>query len=609
MPSFCITCFVRISHHITAALQQTRRVGAVLGLIACTLGSAPALAVQATPEIRIADTVYLYRSPITQAFFRANGASYDTLLVRWREYLKRYGKSFQQATRANLLAGLKPGVLVLGSAVLLDDQERAAIKAYADAGGSIMVTWGSGARDGKGRWSGYGFIEELLDMKIAGGVTRAQEEWFLNTFGDSPLAWHLPAGSRMFLGKTAETPLRITSDRLAGRYLDWARRPNIDDSNGAITYVEKGRSRRAYFGFAESSWEFHSFDELSMLFDGVFAWLLHQPQVYKAAWPQGYLAAQLLEMDTEDKFDNAQHFARDLEAINARGTFYSLTSIAVKNKDLVKSLAEKHEIAYHAEIHVGFKGKTAAEQERRIKTMIEQMREIVGADALPRITGFRAPTESFDATTEQALRRNGILHNVADPEVSENRLPFFSNAEDGLNGDQAIVVLPRTQGDDLNYRAAKIPLERAQKLILKEFDHVLEMGALGILSVHSQNYGSDGIMTKLTPPYLKRLQESRTAVWVGRGDEITAWWRARERVSLKPAEPGAKSFEFTVRAPGTPAGLSLFVTHPAAAAVPKSVTPATAGMPQPLVKRIDAFRSALIFDRLDAGNYAYSLQF
>lgn len=593
-----------------SALRATHLILVPLCLFLYVAFGLPAHAAEAASEIKVTENIYLYRSPITQAFFSANGASYSALLNRWREYLTRYGKSFQQVTRASLLAGLKPGVLVLGSAVLLDDQERAAIKAYADGGGSIMVTWGSGARDGKGRWTGYGFIEELLDMKITGGVTRAQDEWFLNTFGDSPLAWELPAGKRIFLGKTAEMPLRVASDRLAGRYLDWSRHPILDNATGAIAYSEKGRSRRVYFSFSESSWEFHPLEELVPLFDGVFAWLLHQPRVYKAAWPQGYLAAQLMEMDTEDKFRNAENFMRDLDAVNMRGTFYSLTSIAMKHQDLVKALSAKHEIGYHAEIHVGFKGKTPAEQERRIKTMVEQMRGIVGTDALPRITGFRAPTESFDATTEKLLRSYGLQHNVANPESSENRLPFFSSAEPGLSSDQAIIVLPRTQSDDLNYRESKISIDKAQILIQKELDYVLEMGALGILSVHSQNYGVDGIMTKLTPSYLKRLQENRASIWVARADEITAWWRARERVSLKSSpNAGSTSLEFSVRAPGGVAGLSFFVTHPAADAVPKTVVAATAGIPQPQIKRIDAFRSTIIFDRLEAGNYSYAIQF
>ncbi len=174
-------------------------------------------ALQAAPQNTPVNQVYLYRSPLTAAFFKANGADYGTLLLRWREYLKQYGKLFRQTSRAELLAGLQPGgVLVLGSAVLLDEQERAAIQAYADNGGNILATWGTGARDGKGAWVGYGFIETLVDVKVTGTITRAKEEWFLNIYGDSPINWLVPAGKRVYLGKTSESPLRLTSAILIG---------------------------------------------------------------------------------------------------------------------------------------------------------------------------------------------------------------------------------------------------------------------------------------------------------------------------------------------------------------------------------------------------------
>lgn len=553
------------------------------------------------------DEVFLYRSPLTQAFFRANGASYETLRDRWREYLKRYGSSFHEVTRANLLAGLKPGILVLGSAVLLDEKERAAINAYARAGNSVLATWGTGARDGKGSWTGFDFLEDLFGMKIDGIVKLSEETRFLNSFGDSPLTWSLPAGKRIFLGKTGETPLRIVSNHLTARYVDWARRPDIDQADGAISYSEKGGSRRVYLGFSEASWEFDDRQELAVLFDSIVAWLRHEPRIFKAAWPDGYLAAQLVEMDTEDKFTNAESLARDLAAINAKGTFYCLTSIAMRYPEVVKSLSLRNEIGYHGDVHVGFRGKAPEVQEHRVTDMIAQMRGIVGDSALAGITGFRAPTESFDATTDRVLRQHGLRYNVSDPQVTEARLPFFSSAEPALGPEQAIVVLPRTQQDDLNYRASKFPLALTQRMILKEFDYVLEMGALGLLSVHSQNYAPDGLMTKLMPAYLERVQENRQKVWITSGAEIADWWRARESVALKSPSPNSQSFEFSTPRPVR--GLTIVVTHPYAGQGPKEIRPLAPNYPKPRLKQIDAFRSAAIFDRTEAGHYAYQVLF
>lgn len=579
-------------------------------IISCLIGSTMWVGQAAAGTVPPLEAVYLYASPITAAFFKENGTSYDTLKQRWREYFRPYGKAYREVSRANLIDGLRPGVLVLASAVLLDEQERKAVQAFAAAGGSILVTWGTGARDGHGRWAGYGFIEDLLQMKVVGKIKAEENERFLNTFGDSPLTWAVPGGERIFLGEIAETPLRVDSPNLAGRYFNWARFPAPQNTNGAIAFLEKGMSRRVYLGFSESSWEYDERLTIPKLADSIMAWLKHEPRIVKAAWPNGDLSAQLLEMDSEAKYPNAVNFARDLDAANIRGTFYSLTGIARDYRDLVNKLAEKHEIGYHAEVHVGFKGKAPEEQQQRLSTMQVEMKDIVGSRAVSRVTGFRAPTESWDATTEKLLRQMGIRHHVADPSASEARMPFFSQSEPGLNPQDAIVVLPRTQMDDLNYLGLKLSTAKASELIMRDFDYLHEAGALGVLSVHSQNYAADGLMAKLTPPYIKRLQEHRHDVWAASGEEIEAWWRSRERVVYQPAKGSPTSFSFQVRAPGRVKDLSFMVTHPAANASLQAVSPANPDMPQPELKRIDAYRSVLIFkNELPEGQYTYKLKF
>jgi peptidoglycan/xylan/chitin deacetylase (PgdA/CDA1 family) len=608
-------------------------------LVACTVGAAQAQTVAPAPAAAAAAAatatatataavlpIYLYSSPITKAFFAANGTNYDTLKGHWEEFLRtHHQRSSRQISRAELLEGLKPGVLLLGSAVLLDAKEREAISRFGDSGGAIVASWGTGARDGKGQWAGYGFVEGLFDIKIKGVIANGKNERFLNTFGDHPLSGLLPAGERIFMGDGAEQPLRIDGPQLAGRYFDWGRMPTAKDSNGAVAFTEKNGSRRVYLSFAESSWDYDERKALPRLLNGVFAWVRRQPQIMKAAWPDGAQSAQLLEMDTEDKYPNAEGFAKDLEANGLRGTFYSLTSIALKHKDVVDRLAAKHEIGYHAEVHTGFKGKSEAAQTDRLKTMVDHMKEMVGSRALPKVTGFRAPTESYDPTTEKVLRSLGVKHHVVDPSATESRLPFFSKSEIVLGSEDAIVVLPRTQLDDLNYLGLKLSLEQATALIGLDFDYLHEAAALGVLSVHSQNYGTEGLMTQLAPVYLKQLQAHRKDVWTATGGEIEAWWRARERVLLnaaldetgKPAPRDAtvnnlKTLDFTVKAPGNVRGLSFIVSHPAKGVMPKisQATGAAAALPLPEVRAIDAFRSSIVFPTaLAAGQYGYSVGF
>jgi len=565
-------------------------------------------AVAGVPEVLT--QFYLYESPLTKDFFAANGAAYDAIKDRWKSYLRRSTSSFKEVNRANLLTGLRPGVLVLASAVLLDDQEREAVNRFSASGGSVILTWGTGARNANGKWVGYGFLEKMMEMKVVGKVEFESNERFLNTFGDGPISWSLPAGERVFLGEIAETPIRVDSPNLAARYFDWQRAPTPKNSNGAVAFLEKNGSRRVYFGFSEASWDYDERLRLPKLIDGVMAWLQHIPTVSKAAWPNGRLSAQLLEMDTEAKFRNALNFAAELDKAQIRGTFYCLTSVAKDFRDVVQNLLQKHEIGYHADVHYGFKGKSIDNQKDRLDTMVSDMKGLVGSRVLPSLTGFRAPTESWDTNTEKLLRQIGVRHHVADPGSSESRLPFFSLSEPDLNADQAIVVLPRTQMDDLNYLGLKLDLEKASALIMLDFDYLHEAGALGILSVHSQNYGDDGLMARLTPPYVKLLEKYRQDVWAASGQEISDWWRERERVAFQSGPLIGGRFTFAVQAPGQVKGLSLVVTHPARDAVVKRVDAISANTPIPELVHLDAWRSVLIFrNELKVGSYSYSLTF
>lgn len=558
--------------------------------------------------------VYLYASPITTAFFASNGTSYDSLKQHWREYLRPLGADYREISRANLLGGLKPGVLVLGSAVLLDDQERKAITAFGDAGGSILMTWGTGVRDGRGRWAGYGLIENMLQLKVNGKVlpqsNEENTERFINTFGDGPLTWSLPAGERLFLGEVAEMSIRVESPYLAARYFDWTRHPLPKDANGAIAFLEKGVSRRVYFGFSESSWEYDPNMVLPKILDSVMSWLKHEPTLFKAAWPNGNLSAQLLEMDTEDKYFNAVNFASLLDAAKLRGTFYSLTSVARQHRNIVKKLSDKHEIGYHGEIHVGYKGKTPEVQKKRFDTMATEMKDIVGTVAFTKVTGFRAPTESWDANSEKILRKIGVQHNVTGPSDSEGRMPFFSESEPALSNQVSIVGLPRTQMDDLNYIGLRESEQKATEMISLDFDYLHEAGALGVMSVHSQHFAKDDLMTRLIPVYIRKIQQHAGVIWTAPGNEIAAWWRARDRVSQKSAKGDASSLTFEVKPPGEVTGLTFMVVHSLAGEMPKAVTAKDKAISQPELRRIDAFRSAIVFkEALTPGLYEYTVTY
>ena len=567
--------------------------------------------------------IYLYGSPLTAEYFKANGTSNNTALTMWRWYLRKACRCFEEINRAELLGRLKPGLLILASSEVLDDDERKAIQSFAASGGSLLATGLTGTRGARGELRGHDFVNDLFKIQIKGEFARPNNEgWYMMPFGDGPLTWAIPAQRRMYMGDAAQNMLRVDSNNLAAVVMNWERIKDDAGPNGVIAFNETEKYRSVFFGFPESTWNFVKPSELLAILDGTISWLQREPRIVKSAWPDAKIAAHLMEMDTEDRYDSAINFAADVESINAKATFYSTTSEAAKFPKIVKELiARGHEIAYHADVHVGFEGLSAPRQEARIEAMIAQMTMLAGPDTPRFATGFRAPLESYDQTTEIALRKNGITHHAANPVSTENRLPFFSAAEPQLSFEEALVILPRTQFDDVNITALQFAPAQALATLKYDLNLVVKGGAFGLLSVHSQNYHTDRLLPKVMPDYVKYVATFKDRIWIPRGDEIAAWWRKRERVTVthvKPAKPSENSkalpqsndivLQVSVVAPGNVEGLTVFAMNPKSGVIP-SVQARDAKAPKFRVKPVDAFRSAIVFDRLDAGNFEYVVRY
>lgn len=566
-----------------------RALAAWLLWVACS-----ALPMGANAKAFGATPIYLYVSPTTESYRKSQEQYYGMDYLRWRKHLKKYGERAREITREQLLAGLPAGVLVLPAAVALDAQERSAIEQFAAQGGALLGSGLVGTRDAQGQFAGLDFLQRNFHVRTHGFFPAAEDAFFM-PFGDGPLTWTIPAARRMPLSVGPDSVLRIEADNTAAVFMDWSRSMQTQVHNVAA-FHETGNSRVAYFSFPDSAWPYSK--DTALLMDSTLAWLRRMPQAYKAAWPHGYVASHLIEMDTEDKFFSAPAFANHLESQGFRGTFYSLTSLAIFYPAMVRELMQRgHEIAYHADVHFGFKGDAPREQELRIRFMKQQMQAILG-DRADQATGFRAPTESYDANTEILLRKHGILHHAADESAHEDRLPFFSVSEPGVPPEKALVVLPRTQLDDVSFMHLKFTPEQVTQTLNYDLDLTVRSGAFGLLSVHSQNYVEGGLMLRTMGDYVRKVATYRDRLWVARGDEIAAWWRQREAVQVDQRLV-ADALYVKLETAAPVAGVTVFVTLPRKNATLQVASRGTA--PSPQIKPLDAYRAALVFPTLTAG--------
>ena len=553
------------------------------------------------------ENVTLYASANTETYFKGIGGNYETLLVPWRNYFSNRKLGFKEIRNATELAKQKAGVLILPSALSLSAEERTEIQAYRAKGGSILSTWATGTRNGKGEWEGWQLLESM-GIKMLGEIPVTEDARNLTLTGESPVSHTLPAGKRIWMDKTSEPLLRVKGEMVAARFMDYAR--ITDDARrgeGAVVYSEAagGLSRTAYFAFAESSWESHPLAAYD-LFDDTIQWLQREPALARASWPNGKAAAQVIEMDTEQGFPNALPFAEMMQSLDYRATFYVLTSVGKLFPDVLTRLARDFEVGYHADVHDSFKGQPASIQEQRIQNMKTEMASVV--PDISRMTGFRAPTEGYDATTELLLQKASIRHHTADPARTEGRLPILAKQE-GVATEDALVVLPRTQRDDINLTKQNLSVEQTRSELIDDFDLVVDTGALGMLSVHSQNFAPDGTLIKAMPGFLEHLKTRRAQIWPASAGQVADWWRNRERFKLSYGNSG-KRLEFNVTITGkTPlSGATVIAMLPQKGFLPE-VESLKIGMPKPVVSKIDDYRASIVFGSLPPGNYAYQMTF
>lgn len=551
--------------------------------------------------------MFLYASPSSRAYFSKIGGNYDSLLNPWRIYFKERSIDVTELQAPAELNKYSEGVLVVPSALSLSDQEREAILSFRAKGGGVLATWATGTRTGSGEWAGWQFMENL-GAKVVGEIPADSESRQLTLTGESPLSFQQPSGARIWMGKTTESLLRFTGESVAARFMNWPRVPEEDRHNeGAIVYseAESNAGRAVLFAFAETSWESRPFVPHQVI-DDTLKWLQRQPAIIRAAWPDGKSSAEVIEMDTEQGFQNASAFATMMKAIGYRTTFYLLTSVAVQFPEVTKALARDFEVGYHGDIHVSFKDQSIYAQEQRILNMKAELASVLADTSL--VTGFRAPTEGYDAATELLLHKHGIRHHAADPSRLEGRVPTLIKMQ-GVPIEDSLIVLARTQRDDINLYWEKLDVTQTAKALIDDFDLAADTGALGFLSIHSQNFDEGSVLRQAMPVFLTHLQKRRNQLWLASSGQVAQWWRDRERVTISSAMSGKRlDFNLSVKGSQPVNGATLIIMLPQKGVMP-SVRSTKIGTVAPQIQKLDDYRVAVVFNSLKPGDYVFQATF
>jgi peptidoglycan/xylan/chitin deacetylase (PgdA/CDA1 family) len=553
---------------------------------------------------------YLYVSPDTVSYYAREGINYESILQHWRSVLKKEGIKPSVVSNFSAVHKGTGSVVILASAVALSDIEKRQLRDFQDRGGGILATWALASRNRSGIFQGYEYLESLFGIKIVGEIGKDSPLRFLNIAGDTPITLGYPSGQRVWLDKLSEKWLGIDGGNEAALYSDWTRNIHPEHAAAGVAYGTTGKendARWVMLGFPETSWGVQA-DRLHGLLESSLQWLAHGVAAGKPSWPIPYDSAYVVEMDTEEGFENAPRLARMMDDIDAPATFYCVTSEALRHPEMVRALNVRHEIGFHGDVHNSFLYDLRGVQSARLDQMQQAMSKILG-QPVP-LPGFRAPKEEYDQNTEKLLAEKGFGHHVVDPNRTDARVPFLYQVAVAENNGSDLVILPRTQRDDFNLSIDSTSKDEEKRLLdalITDFEASLQMRAMGLLSVHTQHFGMQSALADVMPAFLHHMSQKRDRVWITTGGKIAEWWRDRERLEYR-IDGNSERFTLNVNIPDKARFTrgALIITNAWAGSAP-TVRPLEPSSSAIKLKPMDDLRTAVILDDLPAGAHSFEV--
>lgn len=556
--------------------------------------------------------VVLYASETTSAFLLTGGLDAKANTRVWEVFLRKYKIPFRVVASVNQLEKMQPGVLLLPSSVALSDREKLAVARFRDKGGSVLASWLSGVRDERAAWKGFGFMENVLNVKVAGTTQSDDNDNFMIVHGNSPVVHNLPAGLRVWMERVKELyPLRFEGGFPAANVMDWSRTFVPGKPTAVVVFDEQRQpsgflSRSVVLGYPERVWLSADPKLMEAIAHNALMWLLRQPDAFLSAWPPPYSSAFVMAVDVIDVFVDADvSFSKMLEDAGGRASYYLLSEGVTKSVDFLKKIQDKgHDFGYLSDRFEGFRGQSMNTQVKRLDAMRKSMADS-GIKVLPD-AGFRPPMESYDKTTEALVKDRAFGHFVSFMDATDSRLPFVLQRGEGSGTNvPSLVVLPRTQTGPEEWMEEGDP-DEGLKFFLEELNLTEKMAGLSLVRVPNQSLMSNEQLDVMFTSLKSRNQR----MWLTTASQVAQWWRERESIRVR-MEIGPAGPVLVVNQSGTKP-----MTQPAAVWVNLPVSGsvlrlANIGAAQnlPKIGSVDAWRASVLLEGLAPGEYRWAVKF
>ncbi len=558
-------------------------------------------------EIRVA----LYRSEATARYLASVGGNVEVLLQPWRDHAKAQSV---QLTEVLSLTDLDPAdgkVLVLPSAIALSNAERDAVLRYQMGGGAVLLTWATGSRDGAGQWVGWSFLKSVAGVTVTGELSDSAAIHHLVAKGQGPISHGLRAGQRVQLGKAVERSLLMSGAPVAA---EPSMAPAGTDSaqSGLVVFQEfpeksdRPSSRVVVLGVPETQWAAQEHD-MHTLVSGALRWLVRQPAVVPADWPDGRPAAHMVVVDAQSNLPAALTWVDALQQTNKPVTLFVSADEAKAHSSALQGVRSRVDVGYQGDARLGFAGQPEATQAQRISGMVAGMSSVLDKPGV--LMGFDPPLGSFDETTDRLLYNAGVRYRTGATHALVGDIPFFQGVRGERSGERFVVLPVWVQGGGAGRAVAQVSAEPWPKQQQAAFDAVVRRGTLGVLGLRSEDATADSPPSLGLPGLVAHWAKDKSGLWWASGADIARWWNDKERFQVGVRASGARlEVDVSVLGSADFAGGALVVMLPREGVLP-TVRGLKAGMPTPQVQLLDRFRALIRFDALPVGNYSYQLTF
>lgn len=507
----------------------------------------PAALPPATPAaVRRRYPAAIFVSERSRRFF-PDSEYYPNLVHQWEELVAETGGRPSRVTSAAQLADLDgKGVVVAPAPVCLGVDEAAALRAHAEHGGGLVLSWAAGARDSTCEWAGWEPVARLIGSEEARELG-SRKAVFLAIPAGTPLSAGFDPGTRVELRYESQVAVATVGPRVY--WSDWALNaaPAADtrELNAAtMTAWTDGGGRIVWFGYRLGQGARPQDNErLSGLAANGIRWAAELPVAQIAVWPAGARAALVVSQDVESKFTNALALADIAKRKHAPVTFFAVSQMALDYPEIADSLVAAGEVGSQTSDHALVAGQSYSDQRSRLGRSWDEIHNWTGA-AVP---GLHPPEERFDENTLRAWRDAGGSYLLA---VNESR-SAVPEAFDTPAG--PIVLLPRIVKDDYNVFVQESALRsvRLAEAYLQGMAKVRAIGGLAIVSTRTQVGGEPGRIRVVG----EIIDSARTTGdwWIAAGSDVAEWWlqRRESRVEFSTVSDTLLQVRVTGPAGGT----------------------------------------------------------